>query len=240
MLSATLVALDAVGVAAFSESEQNMTNDKTEELEARAAAFLLMSSILRKMPEHEWVNVLAKAEVFREIPFAQGNAFVRKGSEMLCSWADGYTEAEVDGIYSDCMHLLIGPGKPAAPPWESVYSEDSQGLIFQQETLDVRRAYSRFGLQIDQLHHEPDDHLAYEMEFVSRLCARAAELLDSGRESEAVEVESATISFLRDHLLNWGYQWCDLVDEHASTDFYRGLSLLIRGFLQESEALCAL
>ena len=212
-----------------------MVDSKSEKLESMGAAFLLMSSILRKMPEHAWVHVLAEENVFSEIPFAQDNASAKKGSELLRSWAAAYREEEIDSIYADCMHLLIGPGKPAAPPWESVYSEANEGLIFQQETLDVRKAYRDFGLQVDQLHHEPDDHIAYEMEFVSLLCEKSAELLKSGRDDEAQEAESALQSFLSEHLLKWGFQWCDLVDGKASTDFYRGVSLITRGFLQEAK-----
>lgn len=208
--------------------------ERSAVLEAESAAFLLMSSILRKMPEHEWLCALAAEGVFDEVPYAQGNEFVRRGSDALCVWAAGYDESSFDQVYNDCMVLLIGPGKPLAAPWESVYSEKNEGLIFQQETLDVRRAYRDFDLQIDQLHREPDDHIAYELEFVARLCSRAADALIDGRNEEVGRLLEAKDSFMNDHLATWVFRWCDLMEEHASTDFYRGVAFLTRGFMQES------
>lgn len=210
--------------------------EHSAELDLEAASYLLMSRILRQMPEHSWLDALATQGVFDEIPYGQSNPSVQQGANALRAWADSYTEAAADAVYNDCMALLIGPGKPLAAPWESVYSEANEGLIFQQETLDVRRAYRAFGLQVDQLHHEPDDHIAYELEFVATLASRAAEALRAGREGEAQALLDAKNAFLVDHLQAWAFKWCDLMDEHASTEFYRGIAGLVRGFLQESLA----
>lgn len=214
--------------------------EKSANLELEGASYMLMGRILRQMPEHAWLNALATEGVFDEIPYAQGNDSVQKGAEALRSWAADYTEEKADRVYNDCMALLIGPGKPLAAPWESVYSEANEGLIFQQETADVRKAYRAFGLQVDQLYHEPDDHIAYELEFMAALSSRAAEALREGRDDEARTFLDAKDAFLTGHLQTWAFKWCDLVDEHASTDFYRGISLLVRGFLQESlSGVCA-
>lgn len=210
--------------------------EKSAELDLEGASYTLVGRILRQMPEHAWLDALAVQGVFDEIPYAQGNPSVQKGADALRTWASGYTEGTADEVYSDCMALLIGPGKPLAAPWESVYSEANEGLVFQQETLDVRRAYRAFGLQVDQLHHEPDDHMAYELEFVATLDARAAEALRAGRDAEAQALIDAKNAFLTDHLQTWAFKWCDLMDEHAATGFYRGIALLVRGFLQESIA----
>lgn len=210
--------------------------EQSTALELEGASYMLMAQILRQMPEHAWLDALAAEGVFDEIPYGQDNARVQQGAELLRSWAADYTEGDADRVYSDCMALLIGPGKPLAAPWESVYSEQNEGLIFQQETADVRKAYRAFGLQIDRLHHEPDDHIAYELEFVATLLNRAAQAAREGRDDEAQTLLAARDAFLTDHLQTWAFKWCDLMDEHAATDFYRGVSLLVRGFVQESLA----
>jgi len=208
--------------------------EKITALELEGASYLLMGNILRQMPEHTWLDALATEGVFDEIPFAQENPSVCRGAELLRSWAAEYTQEGADLVYSDCMALLIGPGKPLAAPWESVYSEANEGLIFQQETVDVRKAYRAFGLQIDKLHHEPDDHIAYELEFVATLCARAAEALAGNSGDEAKTILDAKDAFFTNHLSTWAFKWCDLMDENAKTDFYRGIALLVRGFIDES------
>ena len=208
--------------------------EKITALELESASYRLISAVLRQMPEHAWLASLANEGVFDEIPYGQDNANVQKGAQVLRSWAAGSSQDAADAVYNDCMGLLIGPGKPLAAPWESVYSESNEGLIFQQETADVRKAYRAFVLQIDRLHHEPDDHIASELEFVATLAARAAEALREGRTADAQAFEDAKQAFLTGHLQTWAFAWCDLMDEHAATDFYRGIALLVRGFVQES------
>ncbi|HZY41749.1 MAG TPA: hypothetical protein VFF59_07085, partial [Anaerolineae bacterium] len=44
---------------------------------------------------------------------------------------------------------------------------------------------------------------------------------------------AAQRGFLAEHLLKWAPIWCHLVLEHARTEFYRGIALLVRGLLAE-------
>ena len=53
--------------------------------------------------------------------------------------------------------------------WESVCRHKDEALVFQKETLEVRAAYRELGLQVEKLHHEPDDHIGY-----AALCSRAS------------------------------------------------------------------
>ena len=117
-----------------------------------------------------------------------------------------------------------------------MYSEENEGLLFQKETLAVRRAYKAEGLEIDKLHHEPDDHVAYELEFVAALAEREAEALREGRAEDAAHAASARRAFLENHLLTWVDMWCDRMDEHARTAFYQGVSALVRGFAHAAKA----
>ena len=75
------------------------------------------------------------------------------------------TKRRLEAARSDYMALFVGPGTPLAPPWESVCRHKDEALVFQKETLEVRAAYRELGLQVEKLHHEPDDHIAYELEF---------------------------------------------------------------------------
>ena len=71
---------------------------------------------------------------------------------------------------------------------------------------------------------------------MATLLNRAAQAVREGRDDEAQTLLAARDAFLTDHLQTWAFKWCDLMDEHAATDFYRGVSLLVRGFVQESLA----
>jgi TorA maturation chaperone TorD len=47
---------------------------------------------------------------------------------------------------------------------------------------------------------------------------------------------AAQRQFMSEHLLRWGPSFCDLVEKHAKTDFYRGLARLTLGALRASAA----
>lgn len=207
-----------------------------ERLEGQAAAFSLVGTVLRTMPKPEWLRRLADDGVFETVPYAAEQESANRGLALLGEWAAGCDDEVCDAIYDDCMHLLIGPGEPLAPPWESVYSEENQGLLFQKETLAVRRAYKSEGLEVDKLHREPDDHVGYELEFVAALAAREAEALRAGDEERAAHARAARAAFLEEHLLSWVFLWCDRMDEHAATGFYQGISALVRAFALEARS----
>ncbi|MEG2025999.1 MAG: molecular chaperone TorD family protein [Gordonibacter sp.] len=152
----------------------------------------------------------------------------------MVGWTQAYDENSFGAVYADYMNLFIGPGKPLAPPWESIYDCSDEGLVFQRGTLEVRKAYLSFGLQIEEMHHEPDDHIGYELEFVSRLSRLTAEALQRGDVKEAERVLFEQTNFLEKHVFSWVFDWCELVCAHATTDFYRGIAMLIRGFLREA------
>lgn len=205
-------------------------------LEAQSASFQLMGNIVRTIPDIECINQLATSSVFDEVPYANNQPKVKEGLSLLQRWASDYSEEDFDDLYSDYMSLLIGPGKPLASPWESVYNADDPGLVFQKETLEVRKDYQALGLQVDQYKQEPDDNIAYEMEFISVLCNKEIEGLESNNLQLAQDAQDAKARFAKRHPLSWGFEWCSRMTENAKTDFYRGVALLVEGFLSEVKA----
>jgi TorA maturation chaperone TorD len=114
--------------------------------------------------------------------------------------------------------------------WESVYLTESH-LVFQEQTLQVREWYRRFGLQMERLHREPDDHIGLELSFIAHLASRAVQAIDEVDEASLDSLLQAQREFLSEHLLRWGPAWAKLVKKHAQTDFYRALAHLTHGTL---------
>lgn len=209
---------------------------ESEVLECQASAFLLVSTVLRTLPEKKWLDVLVNERVFEAIPYALEQVSIVQAQEALQTWSRSYDETCFDVVYSDYMNLFIGPGKPSAPPWETAYLIEGECLVFQKETLEVRKWFRSFDLQIDKLYNEPDDHIAYELEFIATLSQKAAEALAQGNAAEAERLCQAQSEFLQQHLLTWAFDWCSLVIKNATTDFYRGIAFLVQGFLIEITA----
>lgn len=194
----------------------------------------LLGRSLYADPDKAWLEQLIREDVFSEVPLGTGQPDVERGRELLDQWArrnpDGLAQTEFEAIQADQLVLFLGVGKPLAPVWESIYFHEDR-LIFQEETLQVRQWFARFGLQFEHLHREPDDHIGIELSFVAHLASLALQALDAGQIEKAAELLHNQGAFLNEHLLRWAPAWADLVEANARTDFYTGLACLTRGAL---------
>ena len=191
-------------------------------------------------PEKAWMQALIDGDLFAEAPFASEQPDVIAALATLQGWGEknrsGLSEAAFVEIRVDYTRLFIGPGVVIAPPWESVHFSEER-LTFQQQTLEVREWYRRFGLQAEKIYQEPDDHVGLQLEFIAhlaRLGLEAAEQNDSAALETAVKAQR---DFLTEHLFRWVIGWCDLVEKNAQTDFYRGMARLCKGVMLETASV---
>ncbi|MBQ9043458.1 MAG: molecular chaperone TorD family protein [Eggerthellaceae bacterium] len=109
---------------------------------------------------------------------------------------------DASALADEFTRLFLGPAKPLAPLWESVYRESDE-LLFQQTTLDVREAYKGAGFEARAYPKEADDHLAIELDFMAALVNRTLTAL----QADDVEAAHANLAyqrmFLADHLTKW-------------------------------------
>jgi len=205
-----------------------------ETLVGEALLLAAMGRLLYRYPEDEeqaWIASLFDEKLFLEVPYAAHKEETAQGLKLLQGWAekicqDGFFER----IQSDYTRLFIGPGKVIVPPWESVYFS-SERLTFQQQTLEVRTWYQRFGVEPEKIYKEPDDHIGLEISFIAHLAKLALQALEEQNEEEFNRLIKAQEKFLAEHLLRWGPYWCTLVVKNANTEFYKGLALLTQGAL---------
>jgi putative dimethyl sulfoxide reductase chaperone len=203
-----------------------------ENFTGEALFFGLLGKILYAEPDREWYSQLLREEVFAEAPFGMEQAAVQKGLQILGTWkteGDGLLAAETfTGLRTDYFALFVGVGKVLAPPWESVYFSVER-LLFQEQTLQVRAWYRRFGLELEKLNKEPDDHIGLELSFLAHLAGLGLQAVESGDEDKVQEIVAAQRDFLSQHLLRWASKWNELVQQHAQLDFYKGIALLVHG-----------
>jgi TorA maturation chaperone TorD len=120
--------------------------------------------------------------------------------------------------------LFIGPGRPAAPPWESLYRE-GRDVLFGQPTLDMRRLLALEGVKAKPSSHQFEDHIGYELVYLGLRFARFAK----SSPSIADRVELA--SFIESHPLSFIGPLHEKADSAASIGFYPALIDLVWGFL---------
>lgn len=199
-----------------------------------ALLFGLLGRFLYTQLDKAWLQSLIDEDVFAEVPFGAAQNETVLGLELLQKWSQeniaGLSDGSFDDLRADYTRLFVGVGRVLAPPWESVYFNEGR-MVFQEQTLQVREWYRRFGLQAEKLHKEPDDNIGLEMSFVAYLAKLGLQSLEEQDEIKFDLLLDAQRQFLTEHLLQWGPLWCDLVNDHAHTDFYQGLAHLTRGAL---------
>lgn len=163
----------------------------------------------------------------------------------------------------DALRLFGALGRPLAEPHESVWLS-REHLLFEEQTLQVRACYRRYGLGLVAQGREPDDHIGFELLFLAELLGLLAEAwedasTDSGEELtellthrarlEWVEggvavVDCGTIladlrGFYREHFVQFAPQVCQRLEKHASARIFRALPALTRGFMASLEEFLA-
>lgn len=217
-----------------------LENDWAAILTGESLVFGLLSKALYSEPDEDWLHALADGDVFAESPFGNHQPDTAAGLTLLRRWSThwhtGAAAELLKDVQADYVRLFVGPGKMLAAPWESIYF-NTERLLFQQQTVQVRAWYRRYGLEAANLHKEPDDHIGLELAFVAHLAQRGLQALEQQDSIAFDDALDAQRRFLSEHLLRWAPAWCELVITHATTDFYRGIGLLTRGALIELAAL---
>ena len=199
-----------------------------------ALVFESLGRLLYEELDKAWLQSLLKEDVFEDVPFGAEQHETKLGLELLQNWAReneaGISDKSFDDLRVDYTRLFVGIKKVLAPLWESVYFNQDR-MVFQEQTLQVRAWYRRFGLEPEKLYKEPDDHIGLELLFLVHLAKLGLQALEENDQAGSEKYLQAQRDFLSEHLLRWGPAWAKLVRQHASTDFYRGLAHLVHGTL---------
>jgi TorA maturation chaperone TorD len=194
----------------------------------------LLGKLLFQYPDREWIQSLIDENVFSETPLELSHPDISRGLGLLNRWCvtrqGAMTDADFQDLQVDYTRLFIGVDGVLAPPWESVH-RSREHLLFQEQTIRVRQWYLQYGLQVIEQGKEPDDHVGLELVFLAHLARRGLAALEEGNEERFDALLTAQRRFLAQHPLQWVPVWSAQVDQHAATDFYRGIGILTNGVL---------
>ena len=208
-----------------------------EELRVYALALKLQAIAFYLPPSEPFVASLLGDDLLAEWPLAPDYPATRRGLQLLHNaLGGGEPPALLTVLRADYTALFVGVDHVTAPPWESVYLSRDH-LLFDTQTLEVRAFYARFGLQIPKLDREPDDHIGFELLFLSHLMEQAAQALEHDDASAADYLLAAAQDFVQAHPRRWVDLFAARVDRHARSDYYRGWAQLLLGSLAALPAI---
>ena len=124
-----------------------------------------------------------------------------------------------EGLVAEYARLFVGPGPPAAHPYESVYRERQ---VMGNCSLAVHQRYAEEGLAPQD--HLLPDHVAVELEFMAHLASKEAEAWEQGDHDGAEACLVRQELFLQEHLGRWLPSFCQRVLVSEAHPFYADLA----------------
>jgi TorA maturation chaperone TorD/Pyruvate/2-oxoacid:ferredoxin oxidoreductase delta subunit len=151
-------------------------------------------------------------------------------SRTYADLAQAFSKAE-SGLEQEFTRLFVGPGRPVAHPYESVYRE---GRTMGETTLDVRCRLAKEGLAPSG--RWLPDHVAIELAFMAHLAAREALAWDADDSDEAWCQLRQQGSFLHEHLCAWLPQFCHRILAGRPSVHYATLAQRAESFVVNDAA----
>ncbi len=147
--------------------------------------------------------------------------------ESLAKFSGDVDENTLDNLAADYASIYLNHNISASPE-ESVWI-DEDSLVCQQSMFDVRSWYEAYGLEIPNWRQRPDDHLVYELQFISRL-------LDK---DESLATLEQTATFMDEHLLRWLGNFGERVLGRCDTQYFAGVAALTAAYCEELRDILA-
>jgi len=136
----------------------------------------------------------------------------------------------IDKLELDYTKVFIGPFKVLAPPYGSIYLDNTR-TVMGPSSIDVRNRYKEFGLDLSQSFKDAPDHISAELEFIYFLIFLEIKALKESDYESSFRFLDAQQSFLQEHLGKWVTEFTGILEEHAETRFYKNLANLTKTFI---------
>ena len=207
------------------------TRDETcAVLEARAGMYDTLAGLYFHSLSQEQIDAMAQAD-YTEL-MNDDNPLIASGFNDIYRYLrkrNTGTHQELSVDFSSCFlgtHTYKGL---SGQPYESLFTDAGLRLNGAPRGA-VHRAYKAEGVALRTGYDYPDDHLAFECEFMSVLCRRTIEALEAGDEPEARRLLDVQRDFMSEHICAWFRRLHDLALKFVKTRFYRGVLDISQGF----------
>jgi TorA maturation chaperone TorD len=159
---------------------------------------------------------------------AEADGRIRAGLSSLLACTEALStldpEVALEQVGVEYTRLFIGPGKPAAPPWETLYREGGT-VLFGKPTFEMKQLFARAGVKASADSHQFEDHLGFELLYLGM---RGTSFADTPPTAESI---SEMRSFIKEHPLSFIEPLLGKAREAASIGYYPALIELIWGYL---------
>ena len=198
----------------------------TEMAGARSHMYDLIVRFFNQLPDGDLLKRIETREFENRFRKFSGAAYIKTYRHRA---EKNSPEAILNELSVDRTRILRGTG-PAdlKPPHEGCYKMDCD---LGSAAMQVKCFYRTAGLLPDASICESPDYLCVQLDFMKHLCHREQSLRSSNH--DVTEIIACQAAFLKKHLGSWVGDYCEQVQKHALTDFYRGLTLILKDFITQ-------
>lgn len=203
-------------------------------MQGREVIYAFFSDIFLFLADDKHIMLLKEIlPALKEI--CQGSSEVKESIELLENYTDKYIKAENKQELLDNLNLsytrlyCLGNGVPLS---ESVYVSPIH-LTRQETEIEAGKIYRLCNFDMKHNANEPQDHLSYELMFMSYLSKGISKHLSANNIQEASKLTALQKEFLSNHILNWIEEMCMMTKKIAeSHEFYYPLTEILKSYLK--------
>lgn len=204
------------------------TGEGTCEADGKALAHLLAlcgNSLLKPMSRDAAYGL--SPSFWRELSVDHPNKTVDAALCELAVFAEAACAARpvdkaVERVNTEFARLFIGPPRPAAPPWQTMYEGQATSVGMGRPAFEMKQQLRLAQLELGRANAQYEDHVGIEL-------LLAAVLVERG---EAPTVREAARSFARRFPLSWTGRLEQRVRTASPCGYYAPLVKLARGALE--------
>lgn len=202
-----------------------------------ASTYRFLSQVFFKELNEEAIAELAAADY----PTDTGNAHLDEGYRLVRRYFAFSATDRRTQLACEYARIFLAAGvftkeRQTAVPYESVFTSEEH-VVMGDTRDDVVVRFLEDGFQVNPDLHEPEDHLAFELEYLVNMNERANEWAQA---KDKVQLRRNVVrqrEFIEQHLLNWIPQLREVAQDYAQLTFYIGMLLVAQGALEQGRDL---
>lgn len=213
-----------------------------ETLAARAQFYRMLSGLYYRTLTQDDIDRMASID-FSELRAGKDESIMAEGYDDMFRYLRKRNSGTRQELAADFTGAFLGTKtleERQAMPYESLFRDES-GLLMQGPRTEVFQTFKQANIVLDEGVDIPEDHLAFEFEFMGIMCDRALAALEAGDKDGCADKIRTQQTFFEHHIASWFDAFYDRAMEFVETRFYRGVLKVTKGFLDaEPETLDAL
>jgi anaerobic sulfite reductase subunit A len=131
----------------------------------------------------------------------------------------------------DYAGVFLGVWRTLPHPSESVYVTDKT-MVMHETRDNVLKIYRSMGVDKVNTFHEPEDHIAMELQFMAILCDKTIGAFKEDHHADVMKCLEVQKDFLNDHLGKWVPRMAADVIATARKEFYKAIAKITKGYIE--------